>query len=218
MRRTMSTIAAALFATGGLAVFLPAAAQAQTAAAQAQTAAAPQNVVVTASSNCTYFCFTPAAVTVVAGGTVTWVNKSGTAHTIARCTPANCAGHAPGTGLDPAFTAAELAMTASGSVKYTFATPGTYVYYCTIHGYALMHGTITVTAAPPTTAPPTTPAPISGGDPSAVPPPPAPPAGPTLASTGSTTSGELAFAMIMIVSGLAAAGFGVRRRPRRGSV
>jgi plastocyanin len=46
-----------------------------------------------------------------------------------------------------------------GSTKWsgscTFSQPGTYVFYCTVHG-AAMKGTITVTA-PPSTAPPTTP-------------------------------------------------------------
>jgi plastocyanin len=208
MRRTFTAIAAGLAAAGGLALSTPAAAPAQT------TAAAPQNIVVTASSNCTYFCFTPAAVTVVSGGTVTWVNTSGTAHTIARCTPANCAGHAPGSGLDPAFTAVELAMTASGSVKYTFTQPGTYVYFCTIHGYALMHGTITVTAAAPTTTIAVPPASIPPSTVAAIVPPPGAttPARPRLANTGATPSGPTALAFLFIVGGLAITGLPRRRR------
>lgn len=44
--------------------------------------------------------------------------------------------------------------------KYTFTAPGTYKYYCSLHGAPNVgqHGTIIVTAPPPlpTTAPPTT--------------------------------------------------------------
>ena len=142
MRRIAT--AAVLGLISGLVALAPAtAAHAQT------TAAASQSVVVNVSTNCASFCFTPAQVSVAAGGTVTWVNKSGTAHTIARCTPANCSGKAGGTGQDPAFTAATLNISPTGTATYTFTQPGTYVYFCTIHGYAIMHGTITVTAAPP---------------------------------------------------------------------
>ncbi len=54
-----------------------------------------------------------------------------------------------------------IALPPNASAHYTFSQPGTYVYYCTLHGYALMHGTITVTAAEPVpsttiAAPPTT--------------------------------------------------------------
>ncbi len=35
----------------------------------------------------------------------------------------------------------------SGSFQRTFASPGTYPYHCTIHGAAVMHGTVAVTAA-----------------------------------------------------------------------
>ena len=52
----------------------------------------------------------------------------------------------------------------SGSTaQFTFSSAGTYTYYCKIHGYANMHGAVTIAAAP--TAPPTagpTPTPSSG--------------------------------------------------------
>jgi LPXTG-motif cell wall-anchored protein len=191
----------------GLVAFAPAA------AAHAQTtSAAPPGVVVNVSTNCTYFCFAPARVSVAAGGTVTWVNKSGVAHTIARCAPANCSGKPGGTGRDPAFTGAELQLTATGSVSYTFTQPGTYVYFCTIHGYALMHGTITVTAAPPsTTAPIAAPVPTNPLAPAPVAAPTSPP-GPTLASTGGSTSGLITLAILLIVAGLTGSSVVARRR------
>ena len=103
----------------------------------------------------------PRQTTIAAGGTVTWVDKSSTPHNITRCRPADCNGSDGGTGTDPTFTAARLAIPADGSAAFTFAQPGTYVYYCAIHGYGLMHGTITVTAAPATTTVPVTAAPAA---------------------------------------------------------
>ena len=86
-----------------------------------------------------------------AGATVTWTNTSGVEHTVARCTPAACNGASGGTGTDATFSKSTVAVPAGASFHYTFAQPGTYVYYCTLHGYAVMHGTITVTAAATTT-------------------------------------------------------------------
>jgi plastocyanin len=204
------TTAAVVGLISGLVALAPAtAAHAQT------TAAAPESVVVNVSTNCTYFCFAPAQVSVAAGGTVTWVNQSGTVHNIARCTPANCSGKAGGTGRDPKFTAAGLNIAATGTATYTFTQPGTYVYFCTIHGYALMHGTITVTAAPPSTTAPIT---------AAVPAAPLPPApvvaptsapGPTLASTGGSTSGLVTLAILLIVAGLTGTSVASRHHCRR---
>jgi plastocyanin len=33
----------------------------------------------------------------------------------------------------------------TGTFQRTFATPGTYTYFCTVHTAAVMHGTVTVT-------------------------------------------------------------------------
>jgi plastocyanin len=162
-----------------------------------------RTTVVTVSANCASFCFVPANTTVSVGGTVTWVDKSGAAHNISRCTPANCDGASGGTGTDAKFTAAHLAIPADGTAKFTFAEPGTYVYFCAIHGYAIMHGTITVTAATSTTVPAV--APVAVEPATTV-------AGPHLANTGSGTSGPIAVSVILLGAGLAATSFQLRRR------
>jgi plastocyanin len=161
--------------------------------------------IINVSTNCTYFCFAPAQMTITAGETVTWSNRSGTAHNVKRCDPTGCNGKSGGTGTDANFGSAIIALRAGGTFQYTFDQPGTYVYYCTIHGYSLMHGTITVTAAPPSTLDllplptPQTNAPATIAS------------GPHLASTGGSTDGTLVVAAIMLVLGLAAASAGVRR-------
>ena len=111
---------------------------------------------VTISADCPggdLYCFSPASVTIPDGATVTWDNQSGTDHTVTCCDAASCDGASGGTGTDSGFSNGGVAD--GGSFSYTFNGPGTYVYYCAIHGF--MHGTVTVTgAAPPepTTAPP----------------------------------------------------------------
>ena len=87
------------------------------------------------------FCFSPQAITVNPGTTVAWTNTTEVVHTVTRCsTPACPVG--PGTGTDPAFDSGYLGAGQTFSV--TFHGLGTYVYYCQIHGYAVMNGTITV--------------------------------------------------------------------------
>jgi hypothetical protein len=61
---------------------------------------------------------------------------------VTRCTASACPGAGPGTGGDPAFNSAVLAPGKTFSV--TFHKTGTYIYYCMIHGYAVMHGKVTV--------------------------------------------------------------------------
>jgi plastocyanin len=89
------------------------------------------------------FCFKPSSKSVVAGTKVTWVNKTLTVHTVTRCTSAACGGVSGGTGKDAGLSSGSIA--ASGKYSFVFHGKGTYTYYCQIHGYALMHGTITVT-------------------------------------------------------------------------
>jgi plastocyanin len=89
------------------------------------------------------FCFSPAAVSVASGDTVTWTNQSGAPHTVTRCDAAACNGTDGGTGADPAFDLS-VAANNGATANHTFSGAGTYNYYCKIHGFAVMHGTVTV--------------------------------------------------------------------------
>lgn len=73
------------------------------------------------------FMFGPAALAVKAGSTVTWTNQDEEPHTVV------------GAGLRSPVLGNQGATYA-----YTFTTPGTYSYNCSIHPY--MHGTVTVTS------------------------------------------------------------------------
>jgi plastocyanin len=98
------------------------------------------NQTVTASD----FQFTPAIVTVTQGETVTW-NNTGGFHNVRFD--------------DGSYTQPSPAQNAPWTVFRTFNTPGTFRYYCEIHGGPGgigMSGTVTVTApggAPPPPAP-----------------------------------------------------------------
>ncbi|HET7469351.1 MAG TPA: plastocyanin/azurin family copper-binding protein [Gemmatimonadales bacterium] len=72
--------------------------------------------------------FSPATMNLAPGGTVTWTWAPGdTLHQIA------FVDNAPGS-----------AKQSMGTFQRTFSTAGTYNYYCTVHGPALMSGPITV--------------------------------------------------------------------------
>jgi len=80
------------------------------------------------------FSFHPGTLTVKAGTTVTWDFVGGIPHTTTS---------SPG---DPASW--DSGIKQGGSFTFTFTKPGTYHYYCTLHGSASgagMAGTITVT-------------------------------------------------------------------------
>jgi plastocyanin len=115
------------------------------AATSMASAAGPTNVAIS-STSCggTLFCYKPSSVTVADGTSVKWTNSTGVQHTVTRCTPAACNGMGPGTGTDSSFTSATIA--AGGTFTHTFHGKGTYNYYCAIHGYATMHGSVTVKA------------------------------------------------------------------------
>jgi plastocyanin len=85
------------------------------------------NPVATTSVNIANFAFSPAAITVKAGVTVTWTNQDEDAHTVA-------------------ITGAPVSQPLQNGDKYThtFAQPGTYSYLCTIHPF--MRGVVVVTA------------------------------------------------------------------------
>lgn len=73
------------------------------------------------------FKFDPASLTVPVGATVTWTNKDEEPHTVA----ANDGSfHSPG-------------MDTNATYSFTFTTPGSYDYICSIHPF--MTGTVVVT-------------------------------------------------------------------------
>jgi len=72
------------------------------------------------------FAFSPAQVTIKAGGTVKWTNQDSPTHTI--------------TSDNNTFTSGNLAT--GQSFQFTFATAGTYTYHCSIH--PSMTGTVVV--------------------------------------------------------------------------
>jgi plastocyanin len=76
------------------------------------------------------FTFAPQQLTVKAGTTVTWTNKDDIPHGIAA--------------TGNAFNRSK-ALDTDDSYSFTFATPGTYQYFCYIHPH--MTGTIVVEAA-----------------------------------------------------------------------
>jgi plastocyanin len=75
------------------------------------------------------FAFSPAALTVKAGTTVTWTNKDADAHTV--------------TSQGSGGSLRSKAMATGETFSYTFTTAGTFSYLCTIHPF--MTATVTVT-------------------------------------------------------------------------
>jgi plastocyanin len=89
------------------------------------------------------YCYKPGALTVKKGTKVVWTNGSGVIHTVTRCTKAAC-GVTPGTGKQTKLASPSIAP--HKTYAFTFTGLGTYRYYCKIHGFSVMHGTITVKA------------------------------------------------------------------------
>lgn len=75
------------------------------------------------------FAFMPKSVTVKAGTAVTWTNQDDETHTV--------------TSITKDFKSKPLS--AGDGFTYTFTTPGTYKYFCSLHPF--MTGTIVVEAA-----------------------------------------------------------------------
>jgi plastocyanin len=137
-------------ALGVAAVLLPAVASSETAPS------------VEAENYGEYHYWRPATVTVAPGGAVNFANPTATPHGIHWVstpggTPA-CSGTVPvGTGIEHSGT--------NWSGSCTFASAGTYTYYCTVHGPS-MSGTVTVASATGETTPApgtTTSAPVTTG-------------------------------------------------------
>lgn len=85
--------------------------------------------VVTDSVAIKNFAFAPASITVKVGTKVTWTNQDTDAHTV--------------TGQNNAGPLNSQPLNTGQSYSYTFTTPGTYSYLCTIHPF--MTATVTVT-------------------------------------------------------------------------
>jgi plastocyanin len=98
-----------------------------------QTPAAPASPTATPGGGTTItmknFAFDPSSVTVKTGTMVTWVNQDAASHAIASDNSSSVAFSS-----DPLPTGA--------SYNFTFATPGTFTYHCSIH--PSMTGTIIV--------------------------------------------------------------------------
>lgn len=73
--------------------------------------------------------FTPDAVTIAAGGTVTWVNKDESPHTV----------------TDKGLAFRSAALDTDERFSHTFTAPGDFTYFCTIH--PMMVGRIKVIQA-----------------------------------------------------------------------
>lgn len=116
MQYAIARRACMLAAAGGLLAFA-AAASAQ------QTPVVPPNQVVIDN-----FAFAPAALTVAPGTQVVWINHDDEPHTVISADGGRTF-KSPALGTDDKFT-------------FTFAKPGTYQYFCSIHRY--MAGTIVV--------------------------------------------------------------------------
>jgi plastocyanin len=117
--------ALALTACGGTQAATPPPATAPPTPSASASTPAPAPVATT-SVTIDNFAFSPAAITVKAGATVTWTNQDQDAHTIA------ITGQAPSKVLQMGDTFSQ-----------TFAQPGTYSYICSIHPF--MKGLVTVT-------------------------------------------------------------------------
>jgi plastocyanin len=79
--------------------------------------------------------FEPKEVTITAGSTVTWTNGGSNTHDVV-----------PAEGTD--FGVSPKDFKPDATYSHTFETPGTYAYYCSLHGSATrgMTGVVTVVA------------------------------------------------------------------------
>jgi len=85
--------------------------------------------------------FKPDSLTVAAGTTVSWKNADRADHTVTSGSVDQQAGSVT-TRTDGRFDSGTLA--GGGQFTFTFATPGTYSYFCKLHP-ATMRGQVTVT-------------------------------------------------------------------------
>ena len=98
------------------------------------------------TSQCTapaLFCYKPPSRNLPVGNWVQWRNGTSAPHTVTRCTVQAC-GVSGGTGTQTGLGSPTLSP--AQTYRFRFTAKGTYVYYCAIHGYNTMHGTINVTS------------------------------------------------------------------------
>ncbi|MEV5712448.1 cupredoxin family copper-binding protein [Amycolatopsis mediterranei] len=129
------------------------------------------------------YAFSPAALTVRVGDTVTWMQHDEAPHDVVT------------TSAPVAFRSPQLS--AGQSWSYTFRQAGTYQYYCSVHPD--MRASVTVLPAPTTAAPSTAPrplpsrtaagaVPVATTPPASTPPPNAPSAGTAPAATSAAAA------------------------------
>ena len=136
MRRSVTLAVALALVLGGLAL-----------AANALGATTPppvKKVAIASFSQCAndFYCFKPPTLTVNKGTKVVWTNTTGAPHTVTRCTMSACQVNG-GTGKQTKF-GSPTTIAPHKTYAFTFTLAGTYRYYCKVHGYSVMHGTITV--------------------------------------------------------------------------
>jgi plastocyanin len=121
----------------------------------ASAASASVSIVSNGTSGCASgYCYQPSSATLNSGDSLNLTNNSFAPHTMTRCgtapgqNDAGCvaigAAGNDGTSADK-FSSPTLSAS-GGTFSHTFTAAGGYTYYCTIHGYGVMHATVTVAA------------------------------------------------------------------------
>jgi plastocyanin len=170
-RRLLATTLAAIGVCASLGVFLMTRAPVTASTATLTRAGATASTKITIlPGSCAgggiEFCFKPESVNVAVGVPVVWTNQTGVGHTASSCTPTACSGAPANTGSNT--FSRPIGAAAGSTASFTFTSPGTYIFYCMIHGYVAMHGKITVFAKPtissfkPLSGPPGTTVTITG--------------------------------------------------------
>lgn len=133
----------------------------------------------------TKYCYSPESIDTSPGLSVVWVNNDAIGHNVAPCSPSVCNGAAATNW--PCAAKISLAANGGTSAACTFTTPGTYWYYCSLHGWAAMHGEIIIKGSTPTPTPTARPTPTPTARPT---PTPSHSSGPTPTASGPTPPGQ----------------------------
>jgi plastocyanin len=135
----------------------------------------------------TKYCYSPEDVSVTAGAPIEWVNEDTVSHNVAVCPSSSICPGAAAFHTSWACGTEKVALN-GGTASCTLTVNGTYVYYCSLHGYNAMHGTITVTGgSSPTPTPTARPTPTPTARPT---PTPSHSSGPTPTASGPTPPGQ----------------------------